>query len=288
MPRRPSGPIALAAMDLDGTLLGPSRIFTPRVRAAVAAAEQQGVRVVVVTGRMYRSVLPFVQELGIRGPLVCYGGALIKDSTTGATLHQQGVPLDLVREVIQFARSTLRLPVNVYCGDDLYVDAVAPDLPGYEYHRRAQARPVGDLLAFLDEDPTHVAIACPPEQTKAVVLELRRQFGDRLFITSGHPLLAEVSHPLVSKGRAIEWLRQRFDVPRGRVLAVGDDWNDIAMLQAAGVGVAMGQAPPEVLRIADWIAPPVQEDGAAIALEELVLRDRQPAHDAIDPAVPAS
>ncbi|MBI3978588.1 MAG: HAD family phosphatase [Chloroflexi bacterium] len=271
-PRLPTGPVGLAALDLDGTLLGPGRVFTPRVRAAVAAAEQQGTRVVVVTGRMYRSVLPFIQDLAIHGPIVCYGGALIKDPTSNTTLHHRGVPVALVREVIGYARSSLGLPVNVYLGDDLFVDAVAPHLPGYDYHVRARARPVGDLLTFLAEDPTHVAVVCQPERTKAIVLELRRQFGEQLFVTSGHPLLAEVSHPAVSKGWAIRWLEEHLHIPAGRAIAVGDDWNDITMLQVAGVGVAMGQSPPEVLAAADWIAPPVQEDGAAVAIEELVLR----------------
>ena len=80
----------------------------------------------------------------------------------------------------------------------------------------------------------------------------------------------------VDKGAALAWLAQHFDIPREEVLAAGDQENDLAMIKWAGVGVAMGNATPPVQKVADWIAPPVTEDGAAVLLERFVLNGRHP------------
>lgn len=260
----------LVALDVDGTLKPRNAPVTPRVQAAVAATLAAGVEVTIATGRMFRSALPFAQALGLRAPIICFGGAVIKDLTTQETLYRQSIPSSLARRVVEAGRAR-GLAVAAYVDDDLYVERVPPGPDFAGFVARSSARVVGDLLACLSDEPCHMAVISEEVRTRGLVLDLRAEFGDRLTVTSGHPLLAEIDHPEVSKGRALSRLAELLGIDRSQVLAVGDDWNDVAMLEYAGLGVAMGDARPEVLDVADVVAPSAAEDGVAWILTKYVL-----------------
>lgn len=272
-PPTPGPRFRLVALDVDGTLKPRDGPITERVQSAIAATVAAGVHVTIATGRMFRSALPFAQSLGLRTPIICYGGSVIRDPTTGATIHRQGIPEALARQVVEAAR-TRGLGVAAYVDDDLYVERLAPGSPFAGYVARASARVVEDVLAHLSGEPCHMAVVSDEVRTRSLVLDLRAEFGGRLSVTSGHPLLAEIDHPEVSKGRALALLAERLGIDRARVLAVGDDWNDITMLEYAGLGIAMGGASPEVLAAADDVAPSVADDGVAWALGKYVLDGR--------------
>lgn len=226
--------------------------------------------VTIATGRLFSWVMPFAQQLGLTTPLISHHGALIKSPVDGTQLYHQGVPLPLAKEIILLARSR-DLPVAAYIEDTVYADRLRPEWSVYPWLMKVGARDVGDLVAFLDREPTRVAIVTDASQTKSLVLELRDHFGSRLHVTSGHPLLTEISHPDVSKARGLARLAELLQIERSQILAVGDDWNDIEMLTYAGLGVAMADSSPEVKAAADYIAPAAEDDGAAHVLEKFVL-----------------
>lgn len=262
----------LVALDLDGTAFPrrrPVRLGEPvsqRVRQAIRKAQDMGIHIVIATGRMFRSALPYAQELSITTPLICYQGALIKDPVSFQVLHHQGVPLTVAREVIAAAREW-GLSVNIYLDDGIYVDELSPSSPIYQSLVAVEARAVGNLLEFLKQEPTHLAVVSEEARSKELVLRLQEMLGDRAYVSSGHPLLAEVSHPQVSKGKALALVARHLGVLREEVISVGDDWNDIDMLRYAGLGVAMAGSPAELLAVADVVAPPASEDGLAAVLE---------------------
>ena len=260
----------LVALDVDGTLKPRNGPVTTRVRVAIAAAGAAGVHVALATGRMFRSTLPFAEALGLRTPIICNGGATIRDPASGAILYRQGIPLPLVRAVVVAARAR-GLSVAAYLDDDLRVERVSADSPFAGYVARAGAQVVDDHLEHLAVEPCHLAVVSDEARTRGLVRELQEEFGSTLAVTSGHPLLAEIDSPGVSKGAALAHLASLLGVPRTGVLAIGDDWNDIAMLDYAGLGIAMGDAQPEVLAVADVVAPSADEDGVAWALERFVL-----------------
>jgi len=260
----------LVALDFDGTLKPRNAPITPGVRDAVARTLASGIEVTLATGRMFPSVLPFSQELGLTAPVICLGGAAIRDPRTGATLFERGIPLALAREVIAAARER-GLSACAYTGDSLLVERVDPASAFAGYVARSRAEVVPDLLERLTADPSHMAVVSDEVRTRDLVRELREVFGERLAVTSGHPLLAEIDHPSVSKAVALARLAEHLGVKREQVVAIGDDWNDIPMLDYAGLGVAMGDAAPEVLAAADVVAPTAAEDGVAWVLEKYVL-----------------
>ncbi len=258
------------AIDVDGTLLEHGQSVSARDREAIQRAVASGIVVTLATGRMFPLVEPLVRQLGLTAPTICYGGALIVDPIAVRPLHQRGVPLGLAIEVIREARCR-GLTARVYLGTAVYVDTIEIDAFNYDSLTRSAAVAVGDLERFLLVDPTHLAIDAPPGRTRGLVHELREQFAGRLNVTTGHPLLTEFSHPSVHKGSALSWLCDHVGIPLAESIAIGDDWNDLEMLRVAGLGIAVRNAQPDVLAIADVVVPSVGESGVAHALERFVL-----------------
>lgn len=260
----------LIAIDVDGTLLDRGRPLSPRVIQAVEQAHRAGAVITLASGRMFGLLRGLVEQLGIRAPVICYGGALIVDPMTGRPVFQRGIARELAHEVIRAGRQR-GLPARAYLGDAVFVDRLDPTAFNYESLQRVRAQAVGDLIDFLTVDPSHLAIDSPPERTRGVVEEMRALLNGRLNVTTGHPLLTEFSHPDVHKGAALLWLAGQLRVPQGQTLAIGDDWNDREMILAAGLGVAVANAHPEILAIADALVPSAADDGVAIALERYVF-----------------
>ena len=107
--------------------------------------------------------------------------------------------------------------------------------------------------------------------SERLTAELQVQVGDRLTVMRSHPLFVEVTSPNVSKGKALAFLADWYGIPRAETIAVGDSGNDLSMIEWAGLGVAVANATPEVLAAADWIAPPVSENGVVAVIERFIL-----------------
>lgn len=260
----------LIASDVDGTLTDHSLKILPRVRAAIAAAQAQGHIVTLATGRMFRSTVAFAHDLAIDYPLICYQGALMRQRDE-LWLHRT-VPMEITQEAIQLAHER-GLHINVYVDDTLYVERHTPEVAFYaELAPMADPQAVGDLTLFLQHEPTKILFICEESQTPDLLAWAKTHWGTVAQVVQSHPRFVELTHPAASKGAAVMHLAERLRIPRERVLAVGDNHNDISMIGAAGVGVAMGSASLEVQAVADWVAPAVTEGGLAAAIEKFVLQ----------------
>ncbi len=262
--------IKLIAIDLDGTLVPRHQSLRPRVINAVHKLNAKGIPLILATGRLFYSALPYAQKLGLDSLIITHHGALIKSLSSGEVIYRRGVELPLAKEVIRFAKN-INLPAAAYFDDNVIMDKLNPDYPAYEWLVRLGVTEVDDLNTFISSEPTRIGIATEQGKSKELTKLLRDYFKDRLYITSGHPYLAEISHRDVSKGNALKIVANIYGLSRFDIMAIGDDWNDIEMLEYAGISVAMRDAAPEVLTVADFIAPTAEEDGAAQVLEEFLI-----------------
>ncbi len=260
----------LIAADLDGTLRPEGQSFTPRVREAVRRAQERGVRVVIATGRMCRTAQPFALDLGLKGPMVCDHGATIRDPSTGETLMQLRMPVDLARQVIESAAPDLTL---IACLDEeFYISRLTEHATAFVGKYTAEhLHLVGDLARFLERDPQKLVFVNEPEVSSHLLVDLTARFGTVLQVVQSFPRYVELTHREVSKGRAVEWLARRWEIPREEVIAIGDQGNDCSMIEWAGLGVAMGNAAEGVKAIANHIAPSAEEDGVATVIDRFVL-----------------
>ncbi len=269
-------PIRLIALDIDGTIIGDDHEVAERTTAAVRRAMELDVAVSLVTGRMVSSAMRFAVDLGLTGPIVGYQGGLIRamplpDSRRlGKLLMHTPLPADAARSILEWTRAR-GLDPHVNHLERFILRADDPKADDYSAFMGANAELVPDLLQAIDHPVTKVlAVGEPPIPTEVAPLA-RVEFAGRADVTISHPRFLEFVAPGVSKGRAVRWLARRLRIPLAATLAIGDQWNDLEMLAEVGHGTAMPTAPAEVRAAARYVAPPLEADGAARMIEDLVL-----------------
>ena len=262
--------IKLIAMDIDDTLITDELVITEACQGAIAAARAKGVRVVLATGRMLSSAIPYARQLGLTEPLICYNGALIQPPSGGAPLFHHPVPLDLAREIVTIGEAA-NLHVNIYLDDRMYIAEFNEYTRFYLAVGGIEAYPVGDLLAFMDRPPTKLLYVCEPEIAAKWHVDLREQYRGRLEVYVSKPQYVEFTALGISKGSAIKELAEMYGLGPEEVMTIGDSFNDIPMLEYAGIGVAVANAPAEVQAKADYVTLSNEEDGVAEAIRRFVL-----------------
>jgi hypothetical protein len=260
----------LLVCDLDGTLLQDHHYVSDRARRAIVAARECGVHVTLATGRSYQSTLLHAQSLGIDQPLICYQGALIRDIITGQTLWRVTIEPDLVDEAIQLSQAE-GWHLILYADEDIFLTEHRYSEDTYRQMLGPTYRRVNDLRSALYDGIIKVTFMADEGLTPTIEARMRQLFADRIEVLQSHPMFVEGLPRGSSKGSALAWLAQRIGVPQGEVMAIGDQDNDASMLRWARLGVAMGNGSQHCRQIADWIAPAIEEDGAAVAIERFVL-----------------
>ena len=259
----------LIAADLDGTLRAEQQSFTPRLRDAVRRAQARGVRVVIATGRIYRTAAPFARDLGLTDAIICDHGATIRDVGSGEILFEKKVPLDLARELIE--RASDDLTVIVCVEEEFYTPRISADAQTFVGNYRDHLHVVPDLARSLRGEPQKILFINDELVSASLLVELKIRFGGLLQVVQSFPLYVELTHREASKGNAVAWLAKRWNIAREQVIALGDQGNDCSMIEWAGLGVAMGNAIDSVKALADFVAPCAEEDGAAAVIEKFVL-----------------
>lgn len=266
----------LIALDLDGTLMGKDRAIARRTRHAVQRAIDRGCLVALATGRAFSSAAQYAKGLGLNAPLICYQGAMIRDFRDGTTVYTDTIPLDSAREVIAFSQAR-QLNVQVYLEDDQsYADQVNPKIARLAEIAQVPVTGVGNLSKWLDRPPLKLLFFVEQQEAAPeLVRALKSQFDGHLQIVRSWHQIVEVTGPAVSKGAALMRLAECLETPQLATMAVGDQDNDVSMIAWAGLGVAMGDASPAAQAAADVIAPPLEKEGAAWAIERYILDGAQ-------------
>lgn len=266
--------IKLVAIDLDDTLLNSGLQISPRCIEVINQVQEKGVIVTLATGRMFSSTLPFARQLGGERdiPIITYQGALVKCSISGEILYYRPLPLDKSFEILNYFKKD-RIHCQTYFNDQLCMEKLTVE--GVEYSRLAGVEPVimEDLLeqSLRQETCKILAVIENESLLLEMEMELRSIYTRELYVTRSKPYYLEVMHPQANKGDALKVIAQHYQVGRKEVLAIGDSYNDMAMIEWAGIGVAMGNARKTVKEAADYITAGNEDEGVAVALQRFVL-----------------
>jgi Cof subfamily protein (haloacid dehalogenase superfamily) len=261
--------VDVLACDLDRTLIWEDGALRPRTLAAIERAREAGLRVLVVTGRMFRSVRPYLEQAGIEDPVVCYQGAVVADPASGEFLRHEPIPLEVARETIA-ALQDEGFHVNCYVNDELYVAEVTPEAERYAGFQNLPLHRVGDLASWLADPPTKLVTIDEPDVLDGLEARLKERFAGRLYISKSLPYFLEFASPDVTKASGLEFLAGHLGFTSARTVAFGDGENDVELLDWAGFGVAVANAHPKVLEAADWVCPSAEEEGVAQVIEALL------------------
>lgn len=268
--------IRLIFINLDGTLLSGPRRLTERARRTITTVKEAGVEIVLYSSRPPRVIRPFHQQLGLQTPVIACNGALLWNMQTQAGLVH--VPLDpsLAREIIELGR-TLGAAMNIESDDDWFADRItrslqqaidSRDIPGPDT--------VGDLESILEAgdpiDKLYLDLRDMEGPAAETALEAVRQaYGDKATIDETSPGFVNITAIDASKAGMAQLLARQMQIPAEQTMAIGDHDSDAALLQWAGIGVAMGNATPAAKAAADVITSSNLRDGVAEALEQWVL-----------------
>jgi Cof subfamily protein (haloacid dehalogenase superfamily) len=224
------------------------------------------VRVVVATGRMFRSVRPYLEEAGIDDPVVCYQGAVVAEPATGRFLRHEPIPVELAKEAIA-AIDAEGFPVNCYVDDELYVARHTAESLAYSSFQHLTVHEGGDLVEWLEKPATKLVAVCEPTRLDMLEERMKARFDGRLYISKSLPYFLEFASPEVTKASGLAFLAEHLGFSRERTVAFGDGENDVELLEWAGYGVAVANAHERVLAVADFVCPPVEEEGVAQVME---------------------
>jgi Cof subfamily protein (haloacid dehalogenase superfamily) len=258
------------ATDLDGTILD-SVTFrpSPRTIAAVRAAEACGIHVILATGRMFQSARPIAVELEVHAPLICYQGGVVADPDTGEWLLHRPLSVDLAVEILHalgpHARTT-----NAYVDDELYVSEANAEAIRYAEIAGVEMHVAGDLASWLTRPSTKLVTVGEESWLDPLRDAMQARFERRAFVAKSLPIFLEFAAPDVSKSSALAFLGTRLGFTAAECVAFGDGENDRDLLASAGLGVCVANASDRLKSEADWVVPPVSEDGVAQFIEQVV------------------
>lgn len=263
--------IRLCYFDVDETLVNPGRNIPKELHDALARCRERGIRLGLATGRKYDSARPYAQAVGADAPLILYNGARIQEPETGEILYDQKLDLpEVVAGLLLVKKHGLH--VNLYLDDVIYIEReTAVSRESAEKDGVVQ-KPVGDLAAFLKAEPTKLLIIGPGEKLMALWAEFDKQLH-RSEVVRSEPTYLEILPAGVSKGAALKKVSKITGVPLSDIAAFGDSNNDIEMLRAAGLGVAVGNALDNVKAAADYVAAADNGLGVAEGLLGKVLEE---------------
>lgn len=252
--------VDLLVLDLDGVLLDSAMRVDPELEAGLRRATARGLRLTLATGRMPQGARPYWERLGITTPVIVYNGALVHDPVSGTNLYARSLPPGLPWQLYPIYANAPVDPL-FYHENTLYCLARTPAVVTYCQEQYLEAVEIQAAQAFLE---TGTFVKCLFIGHPSVLSTLRKELGPA---TAGARLVLSRANYLelipsgVSKGEALTFLAQHLGAFLERVIAVGDQENDLEMIQVAGIGVAMPGAPSRVREAAARIAPPADEGG---------------------------
>lgn len=261
--------IRLITTDLDGTLVQNATDVSDANIAALKAAMDRGIEVCIATGRSHQSASQFARRLGIEESLIIsFNGAMVRRANEDEPLRHVPVPAGEARVIVDMAREGNH-SLLYFIKDDLYVTHMHRWAWLYLQRTGDRAEPVGDLRRFDGTSPTKLLIADEPDTVAELLERDIQRFKGRLYVTRSLPHYIEYLNPAATKGHALAWLADHLGVGLEHTMALGDQLNDLPMIEEAAIGVAMPGACEQVRDAAAYVAESADE-GVAEAVRHVL------------------
>ena len=255
--------------DIDGTLLNSKIVVTPKTRECVLALNEKGKRFVIASGRSPSGIYPIMQKNGFCFPMVTCSGALILDENR-KTVYENGIDISTVRRLIDYIESErMKTTWCIYTGDDWYVkDKSDPKVIREEEIIESYA--FEGTVDSIGAATVHKLLCiCDPGGSAEVEEKISAAFPEVNAVRSSD-ILVEIMNRGVNKAESVKLYCDHLGISPEEAIAIGDNYNDIEMLEAVGLGVVMGNAPEEIKRRFSFITDDFDHDGVAVALERLI------------------
>lgn len=273
--------IKAIVLDIDGTLLNTGKIISEKTKQALIAAQEEGIKVILASGRPTTGMLELVEQLEMtkyEGFLVSYNGARVTDCLTKEVLFNQAVSIETGQAILEHLKNFDVIPM-IDKEDYLYVNDVYSgmlDLPDgafniIEYEARGgnfKLSEIDDLAAFATFPINKILIAAQPEYLQKIAPALHAPFDEIVTAAFSAPFYFEFTDKGIDKAKALNTVFPEMGIHSENIIAFGDGHNDRSIIEYAGIGVAMGNAVDALKEIADDVTLSCDEDGIAAGLEK--------------------
>jgi Cof subfamily protein (haloacid dehalogenase superfamily) len=263
--------VRLVVADIDGTLLTPGKVLTPRARAAVHAVIEAGIAFTVTSGRPPLGMKNLIDSLHVQHPISAFNGGLFVRPDL-SVMRERRIPFEVVSPVI----GTLTrggLDVWIYTDTDWRVRSRhGPHVDREEWTVKFSPTVMPAFSDALDRVIKIVGVSDDAEAMARCVEHVQRTFGQQVSAALSQPYYLDVTHPDANKGEVVSVLSDLLGIPTRHVATIGDMPNDVLMFERSGTSIAMANASPDVQRAATFVTCSNTEEGFALAMERFILR----------------
>ena len=271
----------ILVLDLDGTLTNSKKEITKPTLDALLDIQKKGVKVVLASGRPTIGVLPLARQLHMDeygSYVLSFNGARITDCRTGDIVSNRLLPKHVIRPAFELAKKHAPHGVDLITYDEA---AIGSDriISGFKPNKYTQLEAdinhipidiVNDLPSYVTWDINKLLGTGEPEYIDKLRKDAIEYFGSDLGIYCSDPFFLELVSPGVDKARSMDILLKKLGLTRDEMICIGDGYNDISMIEAAGLGVAMANAQPAVLEAADYVTKSNNEDGVVAVIDKFM------------------
>jgi Cof subfamily protein (haloacid dehalogenase superfamily) len=266
----------MIVLDLDDTLLTDDLTISPRTKQALMDAQASGVKVVLASGRPTYGMKTIAEELSLKDHgsfILSYNGAKIINCRTGEELFSSTLPPETVHRLYDISQQE-GVWIHTYVGDVIVTEAanqyttIEGEITGLE------VVVVNSFIDSVTAPVIKVLMVEDPAKLNAVEKKLQQEFAGELSVMRSKPFFLEFLESGVTKGSSLNHLIGKLGIKREEVIAIGDSYNDLAMIEFAGLGVAMGNAPDDIKHKADYVTDTNMNDGVAKVVEKFVLKSK--------------
>ena len=271
----------MICIDMDGTLLGKGRKISKENKEVIEKIHKKGIEIVVTTGRIYNNAAYYSHFLGVESPVIAANGAIVREKHTDKIIYEN--PIE-TKECIKLVEMLYKMKFyfhfytldGIYCSDKLTKSLTKIYMTkqiGYDNLKinYQVIKNIDEWKKFFEKTNGKItkciAFSLNPDKIKSLKKELNK-LEDLVYFGAGSRSV-EINNKGVSKGNAVKALADYYGFKREEIVCIGDNENDISMIEYAGFGVAMGNAIKEVKDLADYITATNKEDGVAKAIKKI-------------------
>ena len=267
--------VRLVVADVDGALVTPDKIVTPRAHAAVQKIMEMGIAFTITSGRPPRGMKMLIDDLQLQHPVTAFNGGLFVRPDL-SVIRENLLPREAVQPVIDIL-TRRKLDVWIYNEKNWFVPSRhGPHVDREEWTVKFPPIVVSSLDGLRDRVMKIVGVSDDLGAVARCEKDVQQERGEHVSAARSQPYYLDVTHPKANKGEVITVLSEMLQVPTANIATIGDMPNDVLMFKRSGVSIAMGNASPEVQHQARFVTSSNKEEGFALAMERFVLRT-QPA-----------
>lgn len=266
--------------DMDGTLLNSKDIISAENEVALKKLQQIGLEVIIASGRVDLLMKSFIKQLGLKGHIICCNGGLIKNIETQEIVYSKVIDKDVISKIISYSIEN-NINFLIYTNDIVYSNKNNPRVDKYEKLNKSNSEDLQIPIKYVDDiiiedmnniDVFKILLVCDDDEIVKVSEKYFSKF-DKLTVVSSEKGLLDIMASNTSKGNAVKILSEKLDVDLSKIIAFGDNYNDMEMFQCVGMPIAMENAVDDIKLQAKYVTKSNDESGIAYAINNFILKE---------------